>query len=140
MHASFQVTVPGAAPCMHLHELWCGVVWWHRGVEIEMETAGLCLTLIDFTLSRLQTGTGAIAFCDLSADPELFTGPKGDCQARASCMVLTSLSRPSAISPPLDRRHSTSIPVKPSCTANPGELSYLTPLFVTPRRREYIAI
>ena len=87
------------------------MVWWHRGVQIEMETAGLCLTLIDFTLSRLQTGNGAIAFCDLSADPELFTGPKGDCQARASCMVLTSLTNIFAISPPLDRRPFTSIPV-----------------------------
>lgn len=47
-----------------------------------METAGLRLTLIDFTLSRLATASGAIAFCDLSADPELFNGPKGDCQAR----------------------------------------------------------
>ena len=48
-----------------------------------MQTAGLRLTLIDFTLSRLATGSGAIAFCDLSADPELFNGPKGDCQVRA---------------------------------------------------------
>lgn len=38
------------------------------------------MTLIDFTLSRLTMPSGAVAFCDLSADPELFAGPKGDCQ------------------------------------------------------------
>jgi hypothetical protein len=37
-------------------------------------------TLIDFTASRLQTPGGDVAFCDLSADPELFQGPKGNCQ------------------------------------------------------------
>lgn len=30
------------------------------------------VTLIDFTLSRLVTAWGEVAFCDLSADPELF--------------------------------------------------------------------
>lgn len=38
------------------------------------------VTLIDFTLSRLQTIDGGGAYCDLDADPELFQGPKGDCQ------------------------------------------------------------
>jgi serine/threonine-protein kinase haspin len=38
------------------------------------------ITLIDFTLSRLRTIDGAGAYCDLEADPELFQGPKGDCQ------------------------------------------------------------
>ena len=38
------------------------------------------MTLIDFTLSRLVTRDGTTAFCDLEADPELFAGPKGDCQ------------------------------------------------------------
>lgn len=36
--------------------------------------------LIDFTLSRLVTVTGEVAFCDLAADPELFKGPKGSVQ------------------------------------------------------------
>ncbi len=52
------------------------------GVDISLEMAGLTVTLIDFTLSRLETGAGAVAFCDLSADPDLFKGPKNDCQAR----------------------------------------------------------
>ena len=51
-----------------------------RSVDIKVETGGLLVTLIDFTLSRLQTLTGDVAFCDLAADPELFQGPKGDCQ------------------------------------------------------------
>lgn len=38
------------------------------------------VTLIDFTLSRLVTVTGEVAFCDLAADPELFRGPKGSVQ------------------------------------------------------------
>jgi len=52
-----------------------------RGVDVRVQTAGLKASLIDFTLSRLQAGSGEIAFCDLSADPELFQGPKGDIQA-----------------------------------------------------------
>ena len=55
------------------------------GVDISLETAGLAVTLIDFTLSRLETDAGAVAFCDLSADPDLFKGPKNDCQARDAC-------------------------------------------------------
>lgn len=51
-----------------------------RGVETKANTGGLAVTLIDFTLSRLTLPGGAVAFCDLSADPELFAGPKGDCQ------------------------------------------------------------
>ena len=52
-----------------------------RGVDVSMQTSGLKTSLIDFTLSRLQADSGEIAFCDLSADPELFRGPKGDVQA-----------------------------------------------------------
>ncbi|BDA51282.1 probable serine/threonine-protein kinase haspin at C-terminar half [Coccomyxa sp. Obi] len=52
-----------------------------RRVDIEVETAGVEVTLIDFTLSRLRTADGAGAFCDLSADPALFKGKRGDCQA-----------------------------------------------------------
>lgn len=51
-----------------------------RGYDIEAATEGIAVTLIDFTASRLQTLTGDLAFCDLAADPELFQGPKNDCQ------------------------------------------------------------
>lgn len=49
-------------------------------MDIEVDTAGVEVTLIDFTLSRLRTADGAGAFCDLSADPALFKGKRGDCQ------------------------------------------------------------
>ncbi|PRW60889.1 transducin beta 3 isoform A [Chlorella sorokiniana] len=52
-----------------------------RGVDLEAGTGGVTVTLIDFTLSRLVTVTGEVAFCDLAADPELFKGPKGSVQA-----------------------------------------------------------
>ncbi len=70
--------------------MWCAAC---RGVDIEVAAEGVAVTLIDFTLSRLVTLDGATAFCDLEADPELFNGPKGDCQARrlphsmAQCLV-----------------------------------------------------
>lgn len=51
-----------------------------RGVELDVKTDGLWVTLIDFTLSRLSTEDERIAFSDLEADPDLFRGPKGDCQ------------------------------------------------------------
>jgi serine/threonine-protein kinase haspin len=43
--------------------------------------AGLAVTLIDFTLSRLAADGGGVAYCDLNADPALFAGPRGDAQA-----------------------------------------------------------
>lgn len=52
-----------------------------RNVDITVPAEGVRVTLIDFTLSRLITSDGEVAFCDLSADPELFKGPKGDEQA-----------------------------------------------------------
>ncbi|KIY92326.1 hypothetical protein MNEG_15636 [Monoraphidium neglectum] len=52
-----------------------------RGMDVSVQTQGVLATLIDFTASRLQTPAGDVAFCDLSADPELFRGPKGNCQA-----------------------------------------------------------
>ena len=48
------------------------------------ESHGVQITLIDFTLSRLCTIDGSGAYCDLDADPELFQGPKGDCQVRTN--------------------------------------------------------
>ena len=53
-----------------------------RGHDIEVASSGVTVTLIDFTLSRLTTVMGDIAFCNLAADPELFAGPKGDVQVR----------------------------------------------------------
>jgi len=52
-----------------------------NGVDIAAKTHGIETTLIDFSLSRLAAPGGALAFCDLSADNELFAGPKGNVQA-----------------------------------------------------------
>ena len=51
-----------------------------NGVDINIQTSGLDVAIIDFTLSRLTTSEGDV-FCDLNADTELFTGPKGHCQS-----------------------------------------------------------
>jgi len=50
------------------------------GVELNMQTSGLDVTIIDFTLSRVTAEDGDV-YCDLNADPELFKGPKGHCQS-----------------------------------------------------------
>jgi serine/threonine-protein kinase haspin len=59
-----------------------------RGVDIKVQTAGIRVSLIDFTLSRLVTQDGDVAYCDLSLDPELFKGPKGDPQVRFSILLM----------------------------------------------------
>ena len=51
-----------------------------NGVDIDMVSAGVKVTLIDFTLSRIDNGADC-AFCDLALDPELFKGPARDPQA-----------------------------------------------------------
>jgi len=51
-----------------------------QGKKICARTFGLSVSIIDFTLSRINTGD-AILFFDLSKDPDLFKGPKGDKQA-----------------------------------------------------------
>ncbi|KAK9161842.1 hypothetical protein Syun_008183 [Stephania yunnanensis] len=51
-----------------------------EGRQMLVKTFGLSVSIIDFTLSRINTGE-AIHFLDLSRDPELFEGPKGDRQA-----------------------------------------------------------
>ncbi|XP_075520586.1 serine/threonine-protein kinase haspin homolog isoform X1 [Primulina tabacum] len=48
--------------------------------KIQVKTFGLLVSIIDFTLSRINTGED-ILFLDLSSDPEIFEGPKGDKQA-----------------------------------------------------------
>ena len=48
---------------------------------LEFNTSGLKVSLIDFTLSRLDIAGSGVAFCDLSTESWLFEGPKGDVQA-----------------------------------------------------------
>ncbi|MBA0873612.1 hypothetical protein Goshw_004689, partial [Gossypium schwendimanii] len=54
-----------------------------EGKEISFRTYGLSVSIIDFTLSRINTGEN-ILFLDLSQDPYLFKGPKGDKQVHCS--------------------------------------------------------
>uniref|UniRef100_A0A0D9X1Z6 non-specific serine/threonine protein kinase n=1 Tax=Leersia perrieri TaxID=77586 RepID=A0A0D9X1Z6_9ORYZ len=51
-----------------------------EGKKMCTKTFGLNISIIDFTLSRINTGD-AILFLDLSADPVLFEGPKRDKQS-----------------------------------------------------------
>lgn len=51
-----------------------------EGKKLLVKTFGLLISIIDFTLSRINTGED-ILFLDLSSDPELFEGPKRDKQA-----------------------------------------------------------
>ncbi|KAL2941751.1 Serine/threonine-protein kinase haspin-like protein [Bienertia sinuspersici] len=41
---------------------------------------GILISIIDFTLSRINTGN-TILYLNLSSDPEIFEGPKGDKQS-----------------------------------------------------------
>ncbi|KAJ0704260.1 putative non-specific serine/threonine protein kinase [Helianthus annuus] len=50
------------------------------GKKMHVKTYGLVASIIDFTLSRINTGE-SILFLDLSLDPGLFEGPKGDIQS-----------------------------------------------------------
>ncbi|CAI9101377.1 OLC1v1038687C1 [Oldenlandia corymbosa var. corymbosa] len=50
-----------------------------EGKNLDVRTHGLSVSIIDFTLSRINTGED-ILFLDLSSDPEIFEGPKGDKQ------------------------------------------------------------
>eukprot|EP00899_Mesostigma_viride_P026468 jgi/Mesvir1/7005/Mv09140-RA.3 len=52
-----------------------------HGQEMMINTHGVRVSLIDFTLSRLETDSGRVLFCDLSADPDIFKGKRGDPQA-----------------------------------------------------------
>ncbi|XP_061944895.1 serine/threonine-protein kinase haspin homolog [Populus nigra] len=51
-----------------------------EGKKMIFRTSGLLISIIDFTLSRINTGQD-ILFLDLTSDPYLFKGPKGDRQA-----------------------------------------------------------
>ncbi|XP_019090973.1 PREDICTED: serine/threonine-protein kinase haspin homolog [Camelina sativa] len=51
-----------------------------EGKQISIKTFGVQISIIDFTLSRINTGE-KILFLDLTSDPYLFKGPKGDKQA-----------------------------------------------------------
>ncbi|XLR26262.1 hypothetical protein HN51_039479 [Arachis hypogaea] len=50
------------------------------GKDMFVKTFGLLISIIDFTLSRINTGD-RILYLDLSSDPDLFKGPKGDKQS-----------------------------------------------------------
>jgi len=52
-----------------------------RGVPVHIHnTGGVRVALIDFTLSRLDTGNDNVAYFNLAEDPGLFEGPQGYCQ------------------------------------------------------------
>ncbi|KAJ4825306.1 hypothetical protein Tsubulata_046577, partial [Turnera subulata] len=51
-----------------------------EGNKMVFSTSGILISIIDFTLSRINTGED-ILYLDLSSDPYLFKGPKGDRQA-----------------------------------------------------------
>nr|VDD08065.1 unnamed protein product [Brassica rapa] len=51
-----------------------------EGKQVFIKTFGVQISIIDFTLSRINTGE-KILFLDLTADPYLFKGPKGDKQS-----------------------------------------------------------
>ncbi|CAK7340437.1 unnamed protein product [Dovyalis caffra] len=57
-----------------------------EGKKMIFRTSGLLISIIDFTLSRINTGQD-ILFLDLTSDPYLFKGPKGDRQARTAMQV-----------------------------------------------------
>ncbi|XP_077218590.1 protein kinase superfamily protein isoform X2 [Tasmannia lanceolata] len=52
-----------------------------QGRRMLAKTFGLSISIIDFTLSRIKAVGEAILFLDLSTDPEIFEGPKGDKQS-----------------------------------------------------------
>ena len=73
-------------------------------VDISVDTCGVRVTLIDFTLSRLAKNNDSteVVYCDLSADPEIFNGPQGDLQADAYRQMRDTVDqadRSSALSP-----------------------------------------
>ncbi|CAH8251691.1 unnamed protein product [Arabidopsis lyrata] len=51
-----------------------------EGKQVFIKTFGVQVSIIDFTLSRINTGE-KILFLDLTCDPYLFKGPKGDKQS-----------------------------------------------------------
>lgn len=63
-------------------------------VDICVDTSGVNVTLIDFTLSRLNPTTSnepSVVYCNLSNDPEIFNGPEGDLQADAYRRMLAEV-------------------------------------------------
>jgi len=94
-------------------------------VDISVETSGVNVTLIDFTLSRLNGDGGdgggggggtssaeplasfaasaaasaSVVYCDLSVDPEIFNGPEGDLQADAYRRMQAEIDNAAGSSP-----------------------------------------
>lgn len=61
-----------------------------EGQQIEIHTEGLHVVLIDFSLSRIESGEMTI-FKDLALEPEIFDGPSGDLQVRIAVGCLTAV-------------------------------------------------
>ncbi|EFJ46335.1 hypothetical protein VOLCADRAFT_93165 [Volvox carteri f. nagariensis] len=63
---------------------YCGPGGWLaarlRGRNLRVASCGVATTIIDFTNSRLEARDGLLVFCDLSRDPAVFEGTKGDVQ------------------------------------------------------------
>ncbi len=74
-------------------------------VDISVDTCGVVVALIDFTLSRLAKGSDStnVVFCDLSADPEIFNGPEGDLQADAYRRMRDTVFQQNGASSPWER-------------------------------------
>ena len=68
-----------------------------RGHQLHVRSAGVRATLIDFSLSRLRTDAGHVAFFDLATDPELFQGPKGDVQVGVCRLLVQSYNHPGSV-------------------------------------------
>ncbi|CAI0552017.1 unnamed protein product, partial [Linum tenue] len=59
-----------------------------EGKKMILRTFGLSISIIDFTLSRICTGQDILCF-DMSSEPYLFKGPKGDKQVKLNQLAET---------------------------------------------------
>ncbi|CAI0552019.1 unnamed protein product, partial [Linum tenue] len=57
-----------------------------EGKKMILRTFGLSISIIDFTLSRICTGQDILCF-DMSSEPYLFKGPKGDKQVKLNQLI-----------------------------------------------------
>ena len=70
-----------------------GVNYTIDGETRSIHNCGLNVTLIDFTLSRLELEDGSILFNDLEQDIEIFKGPKGMSQCDTYRAMRKSLKK-----------------------------------------------